>query len=159
MSVEIKEEATQQQLAVSPPAVGASGLGKSAFLNEVAQHLARGANVRIIDVGRSYENWMFLLRQKPESIQKIESGGALAFTPHMLEMLRSLRTEQGAYSEVFVYGGQVGYGVGMLLLDPYSQLMGSANARDFEAVRAKIAQGMTMAAAIEAVLQDRGIAE
>jgi conjugal transfer ATP-binding protein TraC len=104
-------------------------------------------------------DWMFLLRQKPESIQKIESGGSLAFTPHMLEMLRSLRTEQGAYSEVFVYGGQVGYGVGMLLLDPYSQLMGSANARDFEAVRAKIAQGMTMAAAVEAVLQDRGITE
>lgn len=102
-------------------------------------------------------DWMFLLRQKPESIQKIETGGSLAFTPHMLEMLRSLRTEQGAYSEVFVYGGQVGYGVGMLLLDPYSQLMGSANARDFEAVRAKLAQGMTMAAAVEAVLQDRGI--
>jgi conjugal transfer ATP-binding protein TraC len=102
-------------------------------------------------------DWMFMLRQKSESIKKIETSSTLAFSPHMLEMVRSLRTEQGAYSEVFVYGGQVGYGVGMLLLDPYSQLMGSANARDYEAVRIKREQGLSMADAVEAVLRDRGI--
>lgn len=102
-------------------------------------------------------DWLFMLRQKPESIKAIESDGKLAFNPHMLDLLRSLRTEQGAYSEVFVYGGQVGYGVGMLLLDRYSQLMGSANARDFEAVREKISQGMNMADAVESVLKDRGV--
>jgi conjugal transfer ATP-binding protein TraC len=45
----------------------------------------------------------------------------------------------------------------MLLLDPYSQLMGSANARDYEAVRVKREQGLSMADAVEAVLLDRGI--
>jgi conjugal transfer ATP-binding protein TraC len=104
-------------------------------------------------------DWMFMLRQKPESVKYIETSKRMAFTPHMLDLVRSLRTEQGSYSEVFVYGGQVGYGVGMLLLDRYAQLMGSANARDFEAVRAKQEQGMSMADAIEAVLKDRGIYE
>ena len=37
--------------------------------------------------------------------------------------------------------------------------MGSANARDFTAVRDKQALGLTMAEAIDAVLKDRGVYE
>ena len=98
-------------------------------------------------------DWLFMLRQKQESIAKLEEK--LAFTPHMAHLVSSLRTEQGNYSEVFVSCGQAGYGVGMLLLDPYSQLMGSANARDFSAVRQKLESGLSMADAVDAVLQDR----
>ncbi len=99
-------------------------------------------------------DWLFMLRQKQESIAKLEEK--LAFTPHMAHLVSSLRTEQGSFSEVFISCGQAGYGVGMLLLDPYSQLMGSANARDFSEVNAKRAQGLSMADAIDAVLSDRG---
>lgn len=99
-------------------------------------------------------DWMFMLRQKQESIVKLVEK--LAFTPHMTSLVSSLRTEQGSYSEVFISCGQVGYGVGMLLLDPYSQLMGSANARDFSDVRQKIADGLSTADAVAAVLRDRG---
>lgn len=56
---------------------------------------------------------------------------------------------------MFVSCGQAGYGVGMLLLDPYSQLMGSANARDFSAVRQKLETGLSMADAVDAVLRER----
>ena len=98
-------------------------------------------------------DWLFMLRQKQESIAKLEEK--LAFTPHMAHLVSSLRTEQGSFSEVFVSCGQAGYGVGMLLLDPYSQLMGSANARDFSAVNAKRAEGLSMADAVDAVLRDR----
>jgi len=98
-------------------------------------------------------DWLFMLRQKQESIAKLEEK--LAFTPHMAHLVSSLRTEQGNYSEVFVSCGQAGYGVGMLLLDPYSQLMGSANARDFSAVRQKLETGLSMADAVDAVLRER----
>jgi conjugal transfer ATP-binding protein TraC len=100
-------------------------------------------------------DWMFMLRQKQESIAKLEEK--LAFTPHMSHLVSSLRTEQGSYSEVFISCGQAGYGVGMLLLDKFSQLMGSANARDFSAVNQKRAQGLSMADAVDAVLQDRKV--
>ena len=100
-------------------------------------------------------DWMFMLRQKQESIAKLEEK--LAFTPHMSHMVSSLRTEAGSYSEVFISCGQAGYGVGMLLLDPFSQLMGSANARDFSAVRQKVGMGLSTADAVDAVLKDRGI--
>jgi len=99
-------------------------------------------------------DWLFMLRQKQESIAKLEEK--LAFTPHMAHLVSSVRTEQGSFSEVFISCGQAGYGVGMLLLDPYSQLIGSANARDFSEVNAKRAQGLSMADAIDAVLSDRG---
>jgi len=98
-------------------------------------------------------DWLFMLRQKQETIAKLEEK--LAFTPHMAHLVSSLRTEQGNYSEVFVSCGQAGYGVGMLLLDPYSQLMGSANARDFSAVRQKLETGLSMADAVDAVLRER----
>lgn len=107
----------------------------------------------------SLENadWIFMLRQKQESIAKLESK--LAFTPHMVELVSSLRTEQGRYSEVFISCGQSGYGVGVFTMDKFSQLMGSANARDFSAVRDKQALGMTMSEALDAVLKDRGVYE
>ena len=102
-------------------------------------------------------DWMFLLRQKPESIQKMEKGDSLAFTQDMLDKVKSIRTEQGSYSEVFISAGQTGYGIGIVKMDPYSMLMGSANARDYEATKAKTAAGLSMADAIDAVLSDRGV--
>ena len=84
---------------------------------------------------RENADWMFMLRQKQESIARLEEK--LAFTPHMRDLVASLRTEQGLYSEIFVSCGQAGYGVGLLSMDPFSQLMGSANAEDFTAVRLK----------------------
>lgn len=100
-------------------------------------------------------DWMFMLRQKPESIAKLDQR--LSYTPHQVEMVSSLRTEQGLYSEIFISCGQAGYGVGILSMDKFSQLMGSANARDFSAVREKQSQGMSTADAIKAVLRERGV--
>lgn len=100
-------------------------------------------------------DWLFMLRQKQESIAKLEEK--LSFTSHMAHLVSTLRTEQGSYSEIFVSCGQAGYGVGLLLLDPFSQLLGSANARDFSAVRQKLEAGLTMADAIDAVLRDRRV--
>jgi conjugal transfer ATP-binding protein TraC len=99
-------------------------------------------------------DWMFMLRQKPESVLALEKNSRLALTEGMRGMLNTLHTEAGAYSEVFVHC-PVGHGIGRLVLDPYSLLLVSSKAEDFTAVREKTRAGMNVDAAIRAVLAER----
>jgi conjugal transfer ATP-binding protein TraC len=102
-------------------------------------------------------DWMFLLRQKPESIEMMDKLGQLTMDDAMKRLLQSLRTEHGAYSEVFIHS-PAGNGVGRLIVDPYSLLLYSSRAEDFSAINQKRDAGMTVPQAIEAVLKDRGLA-
>ncbi len=101
-------------------------------------------------------DWMFLLRQKPESIEMLDKLGQLTMDDAMKRLLQSLRTEHGAFSEVFIHS-PAGSGVGRLIVDPYSLLLFSSRAEDFGAFNAKRATGMTVSQAIDAVLIDRGM--
>jgi conjugal transfer ATP-binding protein TraC len=100
-------------------------------------------------------DWMFLLRQKPESIEMMDKLGQLTMDDAMKRLLQSLRTEHGAFSEVFIHS-PAGNGVGRLIVDPYSLLLFSSRAEDFSAINAMRDAGMTVTQAIESVLQDRG---
>jgi hypothetical protein len=58
------------------------------------------------------------------------------------------------YSDVFItYPG--GWGVGRLISDPVNSLMSSSRAEDFEAVRLKRSQGLSMIESLESVISDR----
>lgn len=74
---------------------------------------------------------------------------------HQIQMLESLTTVAGAYSEVFIRIGDQPPSVNRLLLDPYSQLMTSTHPNDIEAVNQYLQQGLSMHQAIESVLRDR----
>jgi conjugal transfer ATP-binding protein TraC len=100
-------------------------------------------------------DWMFLLRQKPESIEMMDKLGQLTMDDAMKRLLQSLRTEHGAYSEVFIHS-PAGNGVGRLIVDPYSLLLFSSRAEDFSAINAKRAEGLSVSQAIDAVLVERG---
>ena len=100
-------------------------------------------------------DWMFLLRQKPESIEMMDKLGQLTMDDAMKRLLQSLRTEHGAYSEVFIHS-PAGNGVGRLIVDPYSLLLFSSRAEDFSAINAKRAEGLSVSQAIDAVLAERG---
>jgi len=99
-------------------------------------------------------DWMFLLRQKPESIERMDKLGQLAMDDAMKRLLQSLRTEHGAYSEIFIHS-PVGSGVGRLIVDPYSLLLFSSRAEDFTAINEKRAAGLSVSQAIDAVLRER----
>ena len=99
-------------------------------------------------------DWMFLLRQKPESIEMMDKLGQLTMDDAMKRLLQSLRTEHGAFSEVFIHS-PVGSGIGRLIVDPYSLLLFSSRAEDFNAINAKRAAGLTVSEAIDAVLRER----
>jgi conjugal transfer ATP-binding protein TraC len=102
-------------------------------------------------------DWIFMLRQKPESLAALEENKRLVLTDGMRTMVASLHTEAGMYSEVFVYTS-VGHGIGRLVLDPYSLLLASTRAEDYVDLHEKMAQGMNTDEAIRAVLKDRGVA-
>ena len=102
-------------------------------------------------------DWMFLLRQKTESIEMMDKLGQLTMDDAMKRLLQSLRTEHGAYSEIFIHS-PVGNGIGRLIVDPYSLLLFSSRAEDFNAINEKRAAGMDVSQAIDAVLRDRGLA-
>ncbi len=99
-------------------------------------------------------DWMFLLRQKPESIEMLDKLGQLNMDDAMKRLLQSLRTEHGAYSEVFIHS-PAGSGIGRLIVDPYSLLLFSSRAEDFNAINAQRARGLDVSDAIDAVLRDR----
>ncbi len=112
---------------------------------------------RAAEAAMNNADWMFLLRQKPESVLALEKSDKLVVDKAMKEMLLSVKTVQGAYSEVFVHGGQMGHGIGRVLFDPFSLLLVSSKAEDYEAVRHYRLQGYSIVDALEAVLADRGV--
>jgi len=95
------------------------------------------------------------LRQKKESVEMLDKLGRLSMDDGMKRMLQSLRTEHGAYSEIFV-SSPVGSGIGRLMVDPVSLLLYSSKAEDVNAINARRAQGLTLQEAIDAVLTERG---
>lgn len=101
-------------------------------------------------------DWLFLLRQKPESISRLGTEGKLHIDEWMKRQLTSIRTEHHLYSEIFV-NSPMGNGVGRLILDPFTMLLYSTQASDFEAIKTLTAQGLSIADAIRKILTQRGV--
>jgi len=101
-------------------------------------------------------DWMLLLRQKPESIEMMRKLGQFPMDDAMLRLLQSLRTEHGAYSEIYIHS-PAGRGIGRLIVDPHSLLLFSSRAEDFNAIEAKRRTGLTVSDAIDAVLRERNV--
>lgn len=99
-------------------------------------------------------DWLFLLRQKAESIELLQKNGRLMMDEFTKRSIMSLRTEHGMFSEVYMHS-PLGSGIGRLLLDPFSLLLYSTRAEDYAAINAKRQMGMSVPEAIEAVLADR----
>ena len=100
-------------------------------------------------------DWMCLLSQKPESIEQLKKLGRISLTPLMESQLKSVKTRQGQYAEVMIYGTN-GYAIGRLLLDPYSELLYSTKANDYAKVATLRAQGLNLNDALEIILSERG---
>ena len=101
-------------------------------------------------------DWLFLLRQKPESIDRLGKEGKLHVDEWMKRQLSSVSTEHGHYSEIFVHG-PMGSGVGRLILDPFSMLLYSTRAEDFQSIKTLTDQGISVVEAIDTILKQRGM--
>lgn len=100
-------------------------------------------------------DWLFLLRQKPESIERLGKEGKLHVDEWMKRQLSSVATEHGYFSEIFV-NGPGGSGIGRLILDPFSMMLYSTRAEDFEEIKALTSKGVSIIEAIDFILKRRG---
>jgi conjugal transfer ATP-binding protein TraC len=104
----------------------------------------------------AYNNsdWRVALRQKPEAIEAAFTEKQLTGGDAVRRAMLSLSTVAGQYSEMLISGPQ-GWGVGRLIVDPFTLLQFSTKAEDYEAVKFYLDQGWSTVDAIEAVLQER----
>ncbi|MDI9335454.1 MAG: type IV secretion system protein TraC [Gammaproteobacteria bacterium] len=100
-------------------------------------------------------DWMFLLRQKPESIETLEKSGKFTFDGHTKSLIKSLTNLPGWYSEIFIRASDLPPTICRLFTDPISQLVASSNAQDFAEVKRLVSAGYSMLEAINLVLQQR----
>ena len=100
-------------------------------------------------------DWLFLLRQKPENIDRLGKEGKLTIDDWMKRQLSSITTDHGNYSEIFVHS-PMGSGIGRLILDPYSMMLFSTHADDFERIKTMRQQhGMSTDQAIAKLLGEK----
>ncbi|MBK6973194.1 MAG: type IV secretion system protein TraC [Sterolibacteriaceae bacterium] len=99
-------------------------------------------------------DWVFLLRQKQESIQLLRNKGRLVMDDGKARLLNSLRTEPGVFSELYV-SSPVGEGIARLILDPETHLLFSNKLEDNAPIDELRAQGYSIDAAIAEVLRRR----
>lgn len=100
-------------------------------------------------------DWVFLLRQKPESIEMLQRRGRIALDEPKKRLLASLRTEPGAFSEVYI-SSPVGEGVARTILDPATHLLFSNKLQDNAPLDELRAQGLSIDEAITELLRQRG---
>lgn len=99
-------------------------------------------------------DWMFMLRQKPEAIDRLSKEGKMHLDEHTKRQIASVTTEHGLYSEVYIHC-PMGAGVGRLILDPFSMLLYSTQPKDYEDITGLTKQGIPVAEAIEMILAQR----
>lgn len=97
----------------------------------------------------------YLLGQKSSDIKDLEKQERLPLGKGGYQLLRSVHTIPGVYSEIF-FITEYGSGIGRLIVDPFSQLLYSTKPDDVSAIQNKRDVGFPVEQAITEVLKDRG---
>lgn len=94
--------------------------------------------------------WKFYLSQSNEAFKVFEREGLIT-SPAMLSLLKTVKMSPGKYGEALIVSDS-GYAVGRLILDPFSQLLYSTKAQEFNAVESLVNQGIPVEEAIDQLL-------
>ena len=103
----------------------------------------------------SNTDWKLFLRQDKKNLEKLIEDGMVNFSPAVKRMLLSLRTERGRFSEMLIASPN-GDSVVRHIPDPFSLLMASTNATDFNECESLLNQGYSTMEALTIMLQRRG---
>ncbi|WP_459203438.1 type IV secretion system protein TraC (plasmid) [Ralstonia pseudosolanacearum] len=122
--------------------VGTQGI-EDAYKNDASQAAYNNAD------------WKILLRQDRKNLEKLIEDGLVNFSPAVKRMLLSLRTERGRFSEMLISSPN-GDSVVRHIPDPFSLLMASTNAADFNECNELLQQGHSTMQALEIMLARRG---
>ena len=96
----------------------------------------------------------FLLAQPAQSIDQLAAEKRLPLPTAAAELLKTVHTVPGAYSEIFCLT-TVGGGIGRLVVDPFRRLLYSTAPQDVAALDALRRQGMGVVEAINSLIAER----
>lgn len=97
---------------------------------------------------------MYLLGQKATTLEQVRKDNQLVMEDWAFDMLKSVHTEAGVFSEIFVSMGQLQF-VGRLIVSDFQKLLYSTAPEDVNAIQHYQNQGLGIQDAINAVLRDR----
>ena len=101
--------------------------------------------------------WLLLLGQKGESVDFMEKTGRLSLNAAGFQLLKTVQTVRGRYSEIFIYtstyNGSIAAGVGRLIVSRFSQLLYTTDARELSAISKERAKGLSLNDAILSVIE------
>ena len=97
-------------------------------------------------------DYMFLLRQRPESIEALKQSQKVSLSEGLYELLKSVHTDSGNYSEIFMYTPD-GVSIGRLIVDRFTQLLYTSKAEEFAEIKRYVKQGMNLYDAITEVIR------
>ena len=81
-------------------------------------------------------NWLCILGKDSDSINTLKNENLIALDEFKESALNSLRMEEGKYSEVFIYNKSDGFfSINQLKLDPFSAMLYSTKADEFQAIQ------------------------
>ncbi|KUR75344.1 type IV secretion system protein TraC [Novosphingobium sp. Fuku2-ISO-50] len=95
-------------------------------------------------------DWMLVLQQKPETIADFRKSDRFEMDNYTDALLRSLKRHGTDYSDLLIRGPDTQC-VCRLVLDPFAATLYSSSPATFAKIEAEIAEGRTMAEAIEVV--------
>ena len=97
-----------------------------------------------------------MLGKDNDSINILNRENLIPMDAYREHVLGSLRKEDGKYSEIFIYHKGTGFGaVNQLKLDPFSAMLYSTKADEFQAVQELKARGLSISAAIEWMIEHK----
>ncbi|MBK5967204.1 ATP-binding protein, partial [Thiorhodovibrio winogradskyi] len=97
----------------------------------------------------------FLLAQPSQSIDQLAQEKRLPIPIEAAELLKTVHTVPGAYSEIFCLT-TMGGGIGRLVVDPFRRLLYSTAPQDVAALESLRQQGLDVVGAIRRLLWERG---
>ena len=101
-------------------------------------------------------NWLVMLGKDDDAVNVLKKEGLITMDSIKESALSSLRMEPGKYSELFLYNKGTGYfSVKQLKLDPFSSLLYSTKAEDFQAVQELQKHNKTVEEAVGWLLEHR----
>jgi len=97
-----------------------------------------------------------LLGQQAETIDKIKKQEKISMSDGGYELLKTVHTVPGKYSEVYVHS-PMGKGIVRLIVDRFSQLLYSTHPREVAAIESRTNRGLSMPEAIMDVMREEGM--
>lgn len=98
--------------------------------------------------------FMLLLGQKAETVNGLKKDGRLPLSDSEYELLKTVRTEPGVFSEIF-FVTPTGRSIGRLIVEPFRRLLYSTKADEVQAIETRRRQGKTVVEAIDSILRER----